>query len=446
MVELRNGKQADQAGIHQPAQQHNTNYNHTDAKRKDSLAYEHETSHADDQPVSNVNTVDDLPRILEEIAEEEKRLEAEQKDQQKQEQEGKKEVDVDHQPVGQLSLPQAQEFRESEQSIPQKRAHSDISLLNFDDDDIEKIDEAKDEDSGEQQEQLAVDATEQPGNEQKEDQDKKSHEEKPKFCPGTGKFAQPSLGTSSKNSDVPFHPPDRRPTPGRINNPRAVNEEGAAPIFSRGLVEEFPWRTDPNYSNRSYMSMDQHGVFHDDDDAPKGPPKKKGRYNNPERLKWEEEQPLVDPNNSDHAYHLCASRGPDGPPTYDRAGYLLDYEKSLAFTRPTSYNKTSIVNGMDRAVNRSTKEQEQMAKLFFEPGAVPEDAGIRPTEANHWRDRVSKDLGVPWHEVGVERFQEWDRKGFPKAKKDEYKNFDQEESERMMSLLKGGRYRVGSKH
>ncbi|KAK7532630.1 hypothetical protein BKA81DRAFT_369240 [Phyllosticta paracitricarpa] len=450
MVELRNGKQADQMGIHQPAQAHHyANVDaHANAKRKDSLAYEHGL---DNQPVSHVDAGDDLPRILEEIGEEERRQEQEQQQKQQQQQfenwstgnHGFDSGDFEHhQQHGQLSLPQ--DYHDNVQSIPQKRAHSDIALLNFDDDDIQALDGEKMkklDEIDEQEEQKLEDMLKDQGSKGGEKQVQVDGE---KTESTMATYTGPSLDADGMEHQVPIQPPDRRPTPGRINNPRAVNEEGAAPMYSRGVVDEFPWKTDPNYSRRSYMSIDEHGMFHDDEDAPEGPPKKKGRHNNPDRLKWEEEQPMADPNRSSHAYHLCASRGPNGPPTYDSAGYLLDYEKCVDYTRPKLYNKNTMMNRMNRSLERSKQEQEKMAHLFFEPDAVPKDKQS-PQQVDHWRDRVSKDLGVPWHTVGVEKFEEWDRKGFPKARKNEYERFEKEEEDRMMELLSGGTYRAGSK-
>ncbi|KAK7535770.1 uncharacterized protein J3D65DRAFT_388806 [Phyllosticta citribraziliensis] len=433
MVELRNGKQADQAGIHQPAQAHHANVEaHVNAKRKDSLAYEHSN-----HPVSHVDAGDDLPRILEEIGEEERKQEQEQKEKLQNEswpiEHGFDDDFEHHQQHGQLSLPQ--DYHENIQSIPQKRAHSDISLLNFDDDDVVR---ALD---GEKKEQLETLDEIDEWEEQKLEDMLKEHES------NEGEKQGELIAKTATGSDVevPIQPPDRRPTPGRINNPRAVNEEGAAPVYSKGVVEEFPWKTDPNYSRRTYLDMDEHGLFSESADAPEGPPKKKGRYNNPERLKWEEEQPYVNPDSFSHATHLCASRGPNGPPTYDSAGYLLDYEKCSKVTQPSGVPRPSRKSWKAEEKRMEHDEQEalEMTQLFFEPGAAPAKEDIQSAVIDHWRDRVSKDLGVPWHAIGLEQFREWDQKGFAKAKEGEYRDFDQVEKERMMELHSGSYFRPG---
>lgn len=85
---------------------------------------------------------------------------------------------------------------------------------------------------------------------------------------------------------------------------------------------------DKDYSNRSYSHYTPDGRYVDDDDAPQGPPKKIGRRKNPEYAKWEEERPLKDQNYIFHVLYLCYERGPsEQPPTYDSAGYQLDYKK-----------------------------------------------------------------------------------------------------------------------
>jgi hypothetical protein len=57
---------------------------------------------------------------------------------------------------------------------------------------------------------------------------------------------------------------------------------------------------------------------------------------------------------------------------------------------------------------------------------------------------VSKDLNVPWHKIEVEHFQEWERRGFKKARRGEYENFSTAEKERMMTLMSGASLRSRS--
>jgi hypothetical protein len=56
-------------------------------------------------------------------------------------------------------------------------------------------------------------------------------------------------------------------------------------------------------------------------------------------------------------------------------------------------------------------------------------------------NRVSKDLNVPWHKIEVEHFQEWEKRGFKKARKGEYGNPSVEERKRMLRLMSGASLR-----
>lgn len=79
-------------------------------------------------------------------------------------------------------------------------------------------------------------------------------------------------------------------------------------------------------------------------------------------------------------------------------------------------------------------DEKQMASILFEEDAAPSGRNY----ANAWKDRVSKDLCVPWHKIGVQHFLEWEKRGFLKAKKGEYENFTEEERARLSRLLDGG--------
>jgi len=107
---------------------------------------------------------------------------------------------------------------------------------------------------------------------------------------------------------------------------------------------------------------------------------------------------------------------------------------------PQTYNKGKIMRGMDRAVNKAQKDAKKMAAIFFVKGEAPE----RPEYCegtDYWKDRVSKDLNVPWHRIEVEHFEEWQKKGFKKARKGEYETFSEAEENRMMRLMSGASLR-----
>ncbi|KAF9640058.1 hypothetical protein BFW01_g11864 [Lasiodiplodia theobromae] len=234
----------------------------------------------------------------------------------------------------------------------------------------------------------------------------------------------------------PIMPPDRRPTPGRIINAREVNEHGAEPVFSRGDPAEWPNVCDKDYSHR---------FSRDDNDDDEGPPKKIGRRKNPERVKWEEERPLKDQNHRWHDLHLCYQRGPsEQPPTYDSAGYQLDYEKVANWMKPTRRGKRPSWQKESQRIEDHQRVQERVREIFFEPGAAPPKGKVSPAMQWTWVDRVSKDLGVPFHQVGLEEFEEWEKRGFEKAKEGDYGKFSEEQNERMLRIASGSAMRKGS--
>ncbi|RDW60599.1 hypothetical protein BP6252_11982 [Coleophoma cylindrospora] len=138
--------------------------------------------------------------------------------------------------------------------------------------------------------------------------------------------------------------------------------------------------------------------------------------------------------------HVCYEKGPNGSPSYDKSGFELDYKKVANWMRPRPYNKSAMVRGMDKAVNEAVQAEKRMAELFFEKGEAPEDTSASDG-ADYWRDRVSKDLNIPWHKIGVAEFEQWDKMGFKKARKGEYETFTQEETDRMVGLMSGASLR-----
>lgn len=61
-----------------------------------------------------------------------------------------------------------------------------------------------------------------------------------------------------------------------------------------------------------------------------------------------------------------------------------------------------------------------------------------------WEDRVAKDLGKAFHDVGMEEYEEWKRKGF-KVDAEEFEDLSKEEKERLMNLATGSAMKVWSK-
>ncbi|CZT45759.1 uncharacterized protein RSE6_06101 [Rhynchosporium secalis] len=142
--------------------------------------------------------------------------------------------------------------------------------------------------------------------------------------------------------------------------------------------------------------------------------------------------------NEEHPFH---EKGPNGSPTFDKSGFQLDYDKVANWMRPQAYNKARIMKGMGRAIEEGEKESRRMAELFFEKGEAPTEFRDICNGSNYWRDRVSKDLNVPWHKVGVKEFEKWDRRGFRKARKGEYKEHSAADKKRMLRLMSGASLR-----
>ncbi|KAL8995213.1 MAG: hypothetical protein Q9169_005001 [Polycauliona sp. 2 TL-2023] len=131
----------------------------------------------------------------------------------------------------------------------------------------------------------------------------------------------------------------------------------------------------------------------------------------------------------------CLRKGRTGSPTYDELGYELDYDYIL---------KCSL--GPRRAGARSDKKMDQGQKDDARKSEImgrPDD--VRIQEGAAWDDRVARDLGKAFHEVGIEEYEEWAMKGF-KIQDGEFENPSEEEEARLLKLRSGCALRKGSKH
>ena len=141
-----------------------------------------------------------------------------------------------------------------------------------------------------------------------------------------------------------------------------------------------------------------------------------------------------------HRLYVCFKKGPKGSPTYDKSGFQLDYEKVAYWMEPKSYNKASMMRNMDRSIDKRCADEKRMAEIFFEKGEAPANLKYS-NNADYWKDRVSKDLGGPWHKIEVEHFEEWEKRGFRKARRGEYETFSKEERDRMVRMMSGASLR-----
>ncbi|KAM0544334.1 hypothetical protein ACHAPJ_011870 [Fusarium lateritium] len=138
--------------------------------------------------------------------------------------------------------------------------------------------------------------------------------------------------------------------------------------------------------------------------------------------------------------HQCHKKGPNGSPTYDSAGFQLDYNKVKKWMKPVSYNKKRMVNSMERSLKRSEEEQKVMYDIFFVDGKGPDqDDGFIKDKI---KDQVSKDLGVPWHQIDSKYMKEWKERGFEKVKaNDWFHKVTDVEKDRIMKMMGGASLR-----
>jgi hypothetical protein len=111
--------------------------------------------------------------------------------------------------------------------------------------------------------------------------------------------------------------------------------------------------------------------------------------------------------------------------------------------KPVAYNKKSIVNGMERRLKKVEEERQAAYKAFFVDGKGPEnDKGADTMIMDQIKDQVSKDLGVPWHQIDLKQMKRWEEKGFEKVKADEWWSRPNEvERNRFMKMLGGASLR-----
>lgn len=132
---------------------------------------------------------------------------------------------------------------------------------------------------------------------------------------------------------------------------------------------------------------------------------------------------------------VCLQKGPRGSPTYDEAGFELDYEYvRKSSRRPRPLGKRALAR-----LKEKRKESERKKELM----EASEGEG-RKYPLGSWDDKVARDLGIAYHEVGFEEYEEWHKRGF-RRDKGELENLDEDEKERLQRLMVGCALRKGSK-
>lgn len=135
----------------------------------------------------------------------------------------------------------------------------------------------------------------------------------------------------------------------------------------------------------------------------------------------------------------CRRKGLNGSPTYDEHGFELDKEFIIKRTggRPRPLGKKA----MERLEQKAEDRRRKGEILGFDDEGDRQDV----RDENVWDDLVARDLGMAMHEVGVEEFEEWKRKGH-KTKPERFRDLPKEEQDRLMDLTTGIALRKGSKH
>ena len=134
---------------------------------------------------------------------------------------------------------------------------------------------------------------------------------------------------------------------------------------------------------------------------------------------------LNNPDATFHELHVCRAKGREGSPTYDKAGYELDYDKVMDWFRPAGIpsRPTALRLGIQvRYFADRRSIDQQMLDEFFEEGAAPRaDArDFPPMTIAAVKARVEADTGVLFHRIGPYEVRDWAAMGFPRAKEGWY--------------------------
>ncbi|KAF2665951.1 hypothetical protein BT63DRAFT_44740 [Microthyrium microscopicum] len=176
----------------------------------------------------------------------------------------------------------------------------------------------------------------------------------------------------------------------------------------------------------------------------------KARFDIPEPLKLGEILPfqsqwdatfrkksLSSPYYDCHHLYICHKKGPNGSPTYDEGGFQVDWKKVDKWTKPRAYNKNRIVNESRDYMDTEFEERQKMFEIFFDGG--PEfdmdfwDWGF------YMKDQLSKDLGIPYHQITSASFRNWQELGFEKQNaKTWWHEPNEEEKKRESKMRRGG--------
>ena len=153
---------------------------------------------------------------------------------------------------------------------------------------------------------------------------------------------------------------------------------------------------------------------------------------------------LNDPKHTFHGLHVCRAKGRDGSPTLDEADYELDYDKVMNWFKPKSRASVKAAGyRMEKSLKTESNEEQHMLDACFEKGAAPrrDDPKMPIHTMIAIKEKVEKDIGVPYHKVDLDAVKDWEKRGFQKAKQGEYTTFSSEDRRRFMKLTSGSALR-----
>ena len=131
---------------------------------------------------------------------------------------------------------------------------------------------------------------------------------------------------------------------------------------------------------------------------------------------------------------LAIRRGPNGPPVKDTQGFELDPKLcAQARTRPRKPTMAST-NRMLAHFEKSRECKKKVLGTSLEGSHHQDDSVVR--------DRVARDLGMQYHEVGLEALEEWGRRGF-RLEEGFFEKITAEQRERADKLMEGCAFRKG---
>lgn len=204
---------------------------------------------------------------------------------------------------------------------------------------------------------------------------------------------------------------DPRPTPGRERRPRYDEHDMPSELAAR---------------------------------RPPSPEKPKKRLNSMQQDALLKEKARKDPAHSFHDLYVCYDRGPNGPSTYDTAGFRMDYDKVVDWFKPVRYNKKRMVKGMENRVAKAKTLDEHTIEAFFEDFEEAKEKAFPrgPIMMSIVRDTISKDLGVPLHKIDHADIDTWVQKGFKKHKVEDWMTYSVEDKKRDSKMMKGSKMRA----